>query len=85
MGVGGKGHGVGGGDLLREGVLVGQKGFWGVLVGPRLLPDVTGRVVPIESGGYPGGLLSCWQLLRQGGGGWSRAPGFLFGFLRVGS
>jgi len=84
MGVGGIGHGVGGGavvrlggpvvglggleggDLLQGGVLVWQKGSWGELVGPWLAPDVTGHVVPIESGGSPRGWLIRWQHLRGG-------------------
>jgi len=56
MGVGGRGHGVGGGgrlvwlgglgvgDFLQGGVLVGQEGPWGELVGLWLSPNVTGHV-----------------------------------------
>jgi len=76
--------GLGGGDPLQGGVLVGQKGLWGELVEPCLSPDVTGHTVPIESGGCPRGLLIRWQLLRRGRGGWSGPPGFLFRFPRVG-
>jgi len=88
-GCGGGGHvvrlgGLGGGDLLQGGVLEGQKGPRGELVGSWLSLDVTGHVVPIESGRCPHGLLIRWQLLRRGRGGWSGAPGFLFGFPSVG-
>ena len=95
MGVGGRRQGVGGGplgpggtagggDLPHGGVVVGLKGPWSELVGPWLSPDVTGHLVPIESGKYPRGLLTRWQLLRRGSGGWSGAPGFLFRLPRVG-
>ena len=50
--------GLGGGDPLRRGVLVGQEGPWAEQVGLRLSPDVTGHVVPIGSDGCPPGLLT---------------------------
>jgi len=60
--------GLGGGDLLQGGVLVGQEGPWGEVVGLRLSPDVTGRLVLIGLDGCPPGLLIRWQLSKRGRG-----------------